>query len=550
MGKSANPANPDAHPTAPGGMSQKALAEELMSKHGWSKADVRKWRENKQWLPGSWPEMIQAVVQERLNREAEARAEQPEQPEHNESTVTWPEPVAPVVAPEQSTDPGPLLVPFEGVLDYEFAGHRGAGPSGAERWMTCTASLGASRAFLETLTPNQQREFSRANESARQGTTAHAAAEAEALLHLGRIDQAELDATLLELAVEPDTAGASYDEEMAEYITEYVDLIRQYASERGKSNILIESSVSAVIPLTGMQEGEFYEIKGSADAIALPTEDDRTLVVVDLKYGNGIDVDVDSNPQVRIYGLGALDLLTDDEGSLITPVDNVVYYIVQPRLGGIKTWTESLDDLLDWRDETLAPALTAALYGSDEGAKFVPSEKACQWCPARGTCDALAEQRMADAADLFDTQVEAEYQDGPGAFPETGSLSDERLGALLAQALGIAKITADLKAEAQRRLHRGDQVPGFQLVSYSPPRKWNEDAADALRRDKALWQEKMISPTQALLLAKGDDKRLKKYEALIETPDKRPVVAPEGDRRKPWSGRPPEAMFADEDRED
>lgn len=439
----------------------------------------------------------------------------------------------------------PLLVLDAKTKDYVFNGHAGTGPSGAERWMTCTASLSASRAFLETLTDNQRVEFSKAGEAARQGTTAHAAAEAEALVMIGQISEDELDQTLLELAVLPDTAGEAYDDEMAEFITEYTDLVKQY-HDSGRT-VLIEQSVEAAVPLMTVDEDgdpEVYFVSGSADCIAMPSKDENVLTVADLKYGQGKDVDVEQNPQIRIYALGALGALADPETGELPDLESIEYIIAQPRLGGIKVWSESLDDLLAWRDEVLSPALTEALAGPKGGAAYRPTELACQWCPARGTCAALAESRVAEAAELFDVIVESEFIDGPGTFPETETLSDERLGALYTQIRGLTKIADDLKAETQRRLHRGVKVPGFQLVSYTPTRKWKPEAAEALVDFDELMSTKLVSPTQAEKILKDEYADI---ADLVEVPPKRPIVAPEGDRRKPWSGPLPEDMFSIEE---
>lgn len=495
---------------APGGMSMKALRAELAESTTFS-ADYIDLL--------SWPDLIDHVAEARKVAEIEAAPA---------SLITDPE-----------------------TYDYTFEGHAGAGPSASERWMNCTASLAASRKFLETLSPRQQHEFAQANTAARQGTTAHAAAEAEASVMLGQMDQSELDATLLELSVMPDEVDEAYNDEMAEFITEYTDLVKTYIDSRGDKAVLIEARVGAVVPLLDTTQtdvadptGEVHVIEGSADFIASPTEEEPELVVGDLKYGNGIFVDVDENPQVRIYGLAALDLLTDDEGNLVCDVEKITYYIIQPRLGGIRSWTESVEDLLTWRDEVLSPALSLALVGTEGGATFNPSEVACQWCPVRGSCPALAEQRIEAAADLFDTIVEAEFADGPGAFPETTTLNDTRLGELLTQINGLVNIQKDLKAEAQRRLYRGEAVPGFKLVSYTPPRKWKSEAEEELADVDDVWKRSLITPKQALLLlSKGDEAAAAAAEMLIDSPDKRPVVAPEGDRRKDWTGAPPEQMF-------
>lgn len=436
-----------------------------------------------------------------------------------------------------------LFIPLDDVLDYQFDGHMGTGPSQAERWMHCTASLGASRAFLETLTPNQQAQFAESNTAARQGTTAHAAAEVEARVILGTISTEEAEHTLLELAVMPDD-GEELDSEMAQYITEYTDLIKQFHDD-GRV-VLIEQRVGAVVPLFAPVNGhETYVLAGSGDCIALPSEDEKVLDIVDLKYGDGIWVDPDENPQVRIYGLGALQEMADSDGNL-PDIERINYHIVQPRLGGIKTWSETVEDLLAWRDDVLSPALTEALGGSKAGAAFRPSDQSCQWCPARGTCAALAESRVEAAAELFDVIVEAEFADGPGAFPETESLSDERLGALYSQIIGLTKIAEDLKAETQRRLHRGRTVPGFKLVSYTPVRRWNDEAAEKLKNTqiKGLWKDPaLVTPTQALKIVAKSPSDVEMLTEMIVAPDKRPIVAPEGDRRKTWEGKPPEAMF-------
>lgn len=512
-GKSKNPAYPDAHPTAPGGMSQKALVRELVDKHGWDEGEAKGMK---------WPEQISAVVQGRLDREAEAKRE------------------------AESVEVAPLYEPEPDTLNYRFNGHWGAGPSASERWLTCTASLGASRRFLETLTVNQQREFSVASEAARQGTTAHRVGEVKALSLLGKMEQSAVDAELMELSILP-LDGEEYTDEMEDYTNQYVDLIKQLHDE--DREVLIETRVSAAVPLSGLWEDEVYEIVGSADAIALPTKKHKSLVVADLKYGNGIDVEVEENSQARIYALGALDLLTDDDGDLTVPVKTVEYYIVQPRLSGIKQWSESLDDLLDWRDDVLSPALTKALYGVDEaGATYEPSPVACQFCQARGTCSALAEAQMDRAAELFDVIVETEFAEGSGAIPETGSLSNERIGALLAQADGLVKLRDSLKEEVSRRLYRGAEIPGYQLVCYTPPRKWTEGAIEELREHfPELFIEKIVTPKQGLAILKAnnpdDEGAMDDLLSFIETQPIKPVVGTTDDRRKPWQGMAPESMF-------
>lgn len=550
---------PGAPATSPGGMSQQALVDELLTKHGWEEGGVADWRRGKGWDLKAWNDMIDFVIQARRDRERESKsavvAEEmaeillPSSLDQMESELAEMREAYEQAKAEQRALS--LLKIDLDTNDYIFDGHAGAGPSASHRWMTCTASLKASRKFLETLSPNQQREYAKSNIAARQGTTAHRVGEVEAHVVRGEMTRAEADAELMELAIMPED-GVEYDDEMAEYVSEYTALVASYVHDRGAENVGIEERVSAVVPLTGVHEDEVYEIPGSADCTVLPTPEHPDLVVADLKYGSGIDVDVDSNPQIRIYALGLLNKLTDEAGNLTVDVSDITYHIAQPRLGGLKTWTETLDDLLDWRDDVLSPLLTEALYGP---ATFTPEDEACQFCPARGSCAALADHQMEKAADLFDAIAEAEF-DGE-EFPETVPLLDDaRLGELLSQIKGLVKVYESLKDEAQRRLYRGQQVPGWQLVNYSPPRTWDGDAAEILNPDyfdedefdaatvMMLWKRVMLSPTQALAaLKKAGVEDTGKIADLIVHPEKRPVIAPEGDRRSKWEGRAPEDMF-------
>lgn len=421
--------------------------------------------------------------------------------------------------------------------DYLFAGHAGAGPSSAHRWMGCTGSLELSKMFLETLTEEQQGQFALASTAARQGTTAHAAAEIRARGALGLATPEEVSTELMHLTYDKDE-DESYSDDMERHLQEYLDLIDAYRKERGNQCVRLETLASAIVPLSGDYEGTHYQIGGTADLLVEPDgKRSPELVIGDLKYGTE-PVEVEANPQLRIYALGYL-----SEGGFLETTSRlpsgvpkkITYHIIQPRNGGISTWSEPVRSLLKWRDEVLSPALTAALFGADAGATFNPSLSNCQWCPAKGTCAALAGQRMEEAADLFDAIVEA-----PGDDVKAMSLSDAELGKLLQQALGLTTLADDLKEEVNRRLLRGTSVPGFKLVSYTPPRRWKPEAAEALAEVEDIWESKLITPAKAIK-AFGDQAAM--LDDLIDTPNKRPVTAPENDRRKEWVGADPETMF-------
>lgn len=46
---------------------------------------------------------------------------------------------------------------------------------------------------------------------------------------------------------------------------------------------------------------------GTGDCIIIS---DKTLHIIDFKYGQGVEVSVVNNPQMKVYGLGALNILS------------------------------------------------------------------------------------------------------------------------------------------------------------------------------------------------------------------------------------------------
>ena len=105
---------------------------------------------------------------------------------------------------------------------------------------------------------------------------------------------------------------------------------------------------------------------GTADAIVLNGD---TLNVVDLKYGMGVQVYAEDNPQGMLYALGAY-----AEVNHITEIKNVVITIVQPRLDHISEWSISVEDLLRWAEWVTqrAEATQAEDAPREAGRKAVP----------------------------------------------------------------------------------------------------------------------------------------------------------------------------------
>lgn len=76
---------------------------------------------------------------------------------------------------------------------------------------------------------------------------------------------------------------------------------------------------------------------GTADALIIA---DGTLHIIDLKYGSGIEVSAEDNPQLKCYGLGALDQFGD-----LYDIDEVRLTIYQPRRQNVSEWRLPAADL-------------------------------------------------------------------------------------------------------------------------------------------------------------------------------------------------------------
>lgn len=366
--------------------------------------------------------------------------------------------------------------------------HAKLSPSGAHRWIACPGSVAAEDGL-----PNTSSEF------AEEGTRAH-----------------EWAALLLESG-QATSAMALADDDMAGHVRRYVDTIRQYAEG---NQLFVETRVP-IGHITG-EEGA----TGTADAIVI-TADGSELQLHDLKYGRGVEVSAEDNEQLMLYALGALE---EYEMAL---ADKPTFRLVihQVRLAGPSEWVVSYDDLMVFRDKAMAAAEAAC----SPGAIRVPGVDQCRFCKAKATCPALA-QFVSDELDAdFDELAE-------GSAPAVPAIGVEEPAKWLGQkmdAIGLIEGWCKaVRAETEKRLLQGDEVPGYKLVQgRRGARAWSsEDEAEKLFKSFRLktdemYDLKLISPTTAEKRLKDQPKRWAKVVAVITHPQGKPSVAPVSDKR-------------------
>lgn len=218
------------------------------------------------------------------------------------------------------------------------------------------------------------------------------------------------------------------EEDMWHHIDSYLDHLREQLKKRGpEAVLLLEQRVPTGVP----------SCWGTSDAVIVSP---RHVDITDLKYGRGVEVSANENPQLRLYGVGALEAF----GDILGWVETVTMTVFQPRIGNIETEELSALHLRAWRD-SIIPIAEEAL-GHD--ARFGPSDAACRWCPAAGQCRAQLE--WATAMDF-------------AVIPET--ITGEELRAALDAIPAIESWCAAVKQYALDSVYsHGKEVPGYKVV--------------------------------------------------------------------------------------
>ena len=300
--------------------------------------------------------------------------------------------------------------------------HSVLGASAADRWMNCTPSAQLTAGMEDETTT-----------FAAEGTAAHALCE-------WKVRKA------LKMRAGRRPTSDYWTDEMEEFTDDYRDFIMDLvgqAKQHCKDPVtLIEQHLdfSCYVP-DGFGTGDFLLVA------------DKELNVVDFKYGRGVAVYADHNPQMMLYALGALILF-----DCLYDFEQVTMTIFQPRLSSISTWTITAAELYQWAEEVLKPKAELAAKGEGE---FV-SGSWCRFCKARNTCRARAES--------FLELAKMEFQ--PPAL-----LSDEEVAEVMEKADELSKWANDVMAYAQAEaIENGKHWNGYKLVEGRSVRKFSDEA--------------------------------------------------------------------------
>lgn len=394
--------------------------------------------------------------------------------------------------------------------------HATLSASGAPGWMRCHGKLAMEKPF-----PNTSSAY------ADEGTAAHEVAQMcleqnqDASAFAGRVITVARGE-----GAQKTERKFTVNEEMVENVQKYVDIVRGLGGE-----LMVEQRVD-FSRWIGVDDSF-----GTSDAVIVWPEQ-QEIAVVDLKFGRGVAVSAEENEQAQLYACGTLDLL-----SLAYDVEDdwqVRLMIVQPRIGNVSEWTLTVGQLKDFAARASVSARHAIhQYDGKAEPKLTPGEKQCRFCRAKAVCPALAAEVRgvvtADAtADDFDDLTVAD-DEAIAAQP------DDQLAAAMSKIDLVEQWCKAVRAETERRLLAGAEVPGFKLVQgRRGARAWaNKDEAEAALKAMRLKVEQMydmslVSPTTAEKLAKAGaigPRQWAKVKELIVQPEGKASVAPADDKR-------------------
>lgn len=364
--------------------------------------------------------------------------------------------------------------------------------SSSKRWLNCTPS-----ARLEE-------QFGRENAGpyAEEGTAAHALAEHKVKKCLRKRSKRPVSDYQCD-EMEECTDG------YASYVMEQVELAKQDCKD---PVVLIEQRLdySAYVP----------EGFGTGDLLIVA---DKTLTVIDLKYGKGVAVDAEWNPQMMLYGLGALELF-----DAIYDIETVRMTIYQPRLESVSTWEISVPDLMEWVETELKPKAQLAIRGEGE----FHCGSWCRFCKAKNTCRARAEEYLRLA------QME---------FKPPALLSDEEIAEVLKVADELAKWSADVYDFAtDEAITHGKKWTGFKLVEGRSNRKYTdeEEVAEAAKAAgyTDIYKKSLVGITEMEKLM-GKKKFAEVLGKLVYKPQGKITLVTESDKRQEIQTATAEADF-------
>jgi hypothetical protein len=321
--------------------------------------------------------------------------------------------------------------------------------SGSKRWLMCTPS-----AKLEATLPEQKRPPG-AFDFSQEGTMAHSLAEAKLRHYYGQIGVEEYE-------TEYDIIKATpyYNDDFEAHVDSYVLYVRSQIGDGDTPLFEQRVDFSDWVP----------DGFGTADVVILSKHSIR---VIDLKFGRGIPVHAQDNPQLRLYALGAYSKFKEEYPEL----KEVSYTIHQPRLDSISTDGTTISKLVDWANYYVKQKAKKAWSGAGE---FLPGDW-CGFCRAKAQCRARSD---------YNTELARQE------FKAPALLSEDEVSEVLAKASQLKTWANDVEEFALARAVDSGVLPtGYKLGTSTTQRKiYDTELAATVLLEKGYKEEQIYNP--------------------------------------------------------
>ena len=352
--------------------------------------------------------------------------------------------------------------------------------SSAHRWLTCPP--------LPRLENFFEKEVS---EVANEGTDAH------------RLSEYKLRKVLSEKVRKPKLKY--FDKDMDSYTDDYVNYIVETIENIKKSTkdpiVLIEQRLdfSNYVP----------DGFGTGDCIIIA---DKTLHIIDLKYGRGVEVSAEENPQMMLYALGALNIY-----DALYDIDEVVMTIFQPRKYNISSSEKSVEELKNWADTVLKEKAELAFNGLGV-VTYGP------WCQF-SNCNVVLRARKDYHDNLMRFQLCSPHL-----------LNDAEIEEVLEHIDDLVKWASEIKEYATKiTLENDKEWSNYKLVEGRSIRKIKDEerVAEILKENgyNDIYKTSLLTLTELQKLL-GKDKFNELLGDYIIKPEGKPTLVLKSDKRK------------------
>jgi len=230
--------------------------------------------------------------------------------------------------------------------------------------------------------------------------------------------------------------------------------------------------------------------------------------VIDWKFGDGVRVFAEENPQLMFYAAAAM--RTPDVKWVFDGATEIECVIVQPT-HGVTRWVTTPARIAAFEQE-----LILAVKRAEQADAPLAHGDHCKWCAARPVCPL-----MTGAVDrALDTQIKG--------------LDAEMIGKYLANADLLEGWIKDLRSLATQMLEKNVAVPGYKLVPKRATRQWVNEAT-AYEWLSQNFPEAEVTVTSVISPAKTDPllkkAKLSMPEGLVVSVSSGNTLATEDDPR-------------------